>query len=424
MLFIWTNDGGPFQYIGLVLFLLQAIVPQLLVWFYQDVDEVHQHHSRGPSVHQSNQNRPIHRQLHRQATATTTTTTSFVHHHQQQQILFIPWELILTTLFVMILMYRSVHLPLNHTNNIHENNVPVAEEPGDNQRRETEGGGEHPYQQPAQTRRPTTMEQRVTRSIANFFGLEENPRLAGWIRVMLFLLPILLLLLLMYGHYRLFQESTLSERPSQRNNRALVDDYSYWIPVLQWMPFIQTFLAVIGFSAYLYRGGRPNIGPGVGAHPRRRTVTRQQQEAKMNKMIELVHQVPMEMFVAQEEGSNGDVTLDNQQADGGSYSSLSISHLKQMLQRRGIPKKEIDSFVERKNLVDRLKQCRKYADSCCICFETYQVGDTLRILPHCHHELHVDCLDNWVYTFANQPVKISQDPSCPLCKETLTTTSP
>lgn len=55
-----------------------------------------------------------------------------------------------------------------------------------------------------------------------------------------------------------------------------------------------------------------------------------------------------------------------------------------------------DSFVERKEVEDALKELRKHNnDSCCICFEKYESGDSIRILPRCCHEFHVECIDQW-----------------------------
>jgi hypothetical protein len=469
MFFIWTNDGGPLQYIGLVLFLLQMILPQVLLWLDREGDDeanddkVHTSFHLSQQQQQQQQRHLYPLQKHKTTSTTTSTTTTITsttssfNDHQPPST--IPWGLIMMTLllFSMIMIYLSVHRSPNHNNNNNNNNnnVPVEEQPRNNPRPET-GGDDDRQPPPLQQQQ---QEHRLRRRIAQFWGLEGNPRMAGWTQIILFMIPVALVLIfvmlmtsttMLHGpyYYQRVQQNVLLERPSDRTHHyhyEVVNDNSYWIQVvLQWMAFLQTVLSVIGLSSYLYPWGgqrrrNNNImgwggGPAAGDQPpTRRTFTRQQQEAKMNKMIELVHHVPIEMFVPQqEEELNRHINSHKEQTGGGSdssssssstYSSLSVTHLKQMLHRRGIPKAEIDCFVERKDLVDRLKQCRKYADSCCICFEPYQQGDTLRILPKCHHELHVDCFDNWVYTFANQPAKLTHEPSCPLCKETLNTTT-
>jgi hypothetical protein len=89
---------------------------------------------------------------------------------------------------------------------------------------------------------------------------------------------------------------------------------------------------------------------------------------------------------------------------------------------------ERDRFIKlgkkdeyRSNIVQAVRQCRKYNEMCCICFEDYKTGDNLRILPKCHHEYHIDCLDTWVTTFATSKVKLmaGANPTCPLCNEVI-----
>jgi flagellar biogenesis protein FliO len=123
----------------------------------------------------------------------------------------------------------------------------------------------------------------------------------------------------------------------------------------------------------------------------------QTNSAKMARIVAKIHAMPIEEFAKD---------------DPNSYASLKVARLQQMLRIRG----DHEKYLERSELVSALKQCRKYSDSCCICCEDYAEGeDTLRVLPKCHHEFHLECLDQWAYTFQNK----ANLPTCPLCKESL-----
>ncbi|KAL3918894.1 MAG: hypothetical protein SGARI_007336, partial [Bacillariaceae sp.] len=189
--------------------------------------------------------------------------------------------------------------------------------------------------------------------------------------------------------------------------------------LLYWIPYVHQFMGLCALGFELSRRGvlfgrQQAAADGAG----RRMFTREQQQAKMSRMIDVIRKIPLEMFVSQpEEGDEAD-TNDHNENDHlrRSYDLLSVSELKHMLKRRGVSRDEIECFVDRQNMIDRLKQCRQYSDSCCICFEDYEEGDPVCVLPQCHHELHAECLDKWIYTFANNPNKLAQEPSCPLCK--------
>ncbi|KAG2293748.1 hypothetical protein Bca52824_040417 [Brassica carinata] len=47
--------------------------------------------------------------------------------------------------------------------------------------------------------------------------------------------------------------------------------------------------------------------------------------------------------------------------------------------------------------------------SCSVCLQDFQVGETVRSLPHCHHMFHLPCIDKWLRDHA----------SCPLCRRNL-----
>ncbi|CAJ1944425.1 unnamed protein product [Cylindrotheca closterium] len=133
----------------------------------------------------------------------------------------------------------------------------------------------------------------------------------------------------------------------------------------------------------------------------------QQNPAKLAKIVAKIRELPIEEFVPNDEEA---------------YSKLKISQLKGMLQNRG----DTASYLERNEIVSCLMKQRKFDDSCCICYEDYHCHPTndeeqkqhehivtfLRILPRCGHEFHLECLDQWAYTFERK----AEAPSCPLCK--------
>jgi hypothetical protein len=181
--------------------------------------------------------------------------------------------------------------------------------------------------------------------------------------------------------------------------------------IIYWIPYMYQLVGIIALGSELFRRGR-----GRGQHHQQNSFTRQQQDEKFEQMVALVQTVPLEDFVPQQD-DDGD-NRNDQNIE--SYQSIPVSQLKEMLRNRDVPIEEINAFVEKQQLLSRLKKCRQYSDTCCICFESYQHNDPVRVLKKCHHELHVECLDKWVYTFATNPTKLRQQPSCPLCKEILT----
>ena len=139
---------------------------------------------------------------------------------------------------------------------------------------------------------------------------------------------------------------------------------------------------------------------------------RAQSGSTLSEIITVVASMPVEEYVPD--------TTDN-------YGKCSISQLKKMLELREacVPSTGNTSsatprdFVERGELVDAVRQCRKSNDSCIICFEEYNAGDPIRVLPKCGHEFHVECIDQWAYTCASSANRHKQNPSCPLCKVAL-----
>ncbi|XP_018455895.2 NEP1-interacting protein 1 isoform X2 [Raphanus sativus] len=48
-------------------------------------------------------------------------------------------------------------------------------------------------------------------------------------------------------------------------------------------------------------------------------------------------------------------------------------------------------------------------DSCSVCLQDFQLGETVRSLPQCHHMFHLPCIDNWLLRHG----------SCPMCRRDL-----
>ena len=128
---------------------------------------------------------------------------------------------------------------------------------------------------------------------------------------------------------------------------------------------------------------------------------------KLSKIIQMIQSLPMEEFV-----SNDD------------YGNCKISQLKQMLAVRNSDSQSAVFMggLERHQLEQAVKDRRNFCDTCSICHEEYQPGDLLRVLPNCRHEFHLECIDQWAFTFSNAN-KCGRNPSCPLCNKEIQTTT-
>eukprot|EP00980_Cylindrotheca_fusiformis_P022963 scaffold9951_cov146-Cylindrotheca_fusiformis.AAC.7 len=190
---------------------------------------------------------------------------------------------------------------------------------------------------------------------------------------------------------------------SRNQNVSLTDIYLLLVSLVQVGGFVWMLQQFLGSNNN--NGHHPNSAAAA---------------AKMARIVPRIHAMPIEEFVAN---------------DAEAYDSLSLARLQQMLRNRGEAVVDQNSSPssssnaaspvvdQRSQLVAALMKCRKYSDSCCICYEEYASGGSgseettfLRVWPNCHHEFHLECLDQWAYTFRNKAVEL---PTCPLCKESL-----
>lgn len=76
------------------------------------------------------------------------------------------------------------------------------------------------------------------------------------------------------------------------------------------------------------------------------------------------------------------------------------------------------AFTEKAEMVDALLAAGgSSACTCAICFEDYQAGDTMRVMP-CLHRFHVSCIDQWILQQARRRPNSAQTVvayECPLC---------
>lgn len=80
------------------------------------------------------------------------------------------------------------------------------------------------------------------------------------------------------------------------------------------------------------------------------------------------------------------------------------------------------TFTEKSEVVSALLAAGgSSACTCAICFEDYQPGDTMRVMP-CLHRFHVACIDQWILQQARQRHNNAESAvayECPLCHASL-----
>lgn len=117
-------------------------------------------------------------------------------------------------------------------------------------------------------------------------------------------------------------------------------------------------------------------------------------------IAKLVQQLPIQAFETEAE-----------------LSQLPSPALKERLQKYSV---NCSDCIEKGELVQRLVDAGGSSGSTCsVCFEDYEGGDLMRILP-CSHRYHVHCIDQWLLTKASRQGAVGQrviEASCPICSK-------
>ena len=229
--------------------------------------------------------------------------------------------------------------------------------------------------------------------------------------VLILLMSIAILLIVLWDHFqrmrtiwhqlrpRLFQDSNFYSLPILVGAGSIAGAAAYYLLANHPSILFTLFqLFPIGYFLY-FQVLLPQLQP---QQQNENNNNPQTNTSQLNGIVEIVSKLPVEEYIS------------NSKLD-----TLTIKQLQAMLRiRKGSSSgdDEGNKFVERHELQDAVKACRTN-ESCCICFEDYTEGDALRVLPNCHHDFHLECIDQWAYTFATrQRSRSSKEPSCPLCK--------
>ena len=441
MLFVWTNNGGPLQWIGLVMFALQIILPNVLYWleesdyntggyyYYHDGNVYYSNERMGSGSNGGRNVAPLNIQQEQQRATPPPEPPLTQQEERPFEVQGIQFSF---TFAIIACLFLTLWMVCSRDNDTPNRNAHAhAERPREQAGAGTDGAEDrepqeqqrpidhtHGLETPSRFQMIRTKCLQMKTTIRSFLQ-----RWTGWetsdfrfsflegLAVGMLIMKLSFIVDFCLGKvYAYMQHAVANSDPDG-------EGFLSTSTLLYWIPYFHQFMGLCALGFELSRRGvifgrQQAAADGAG----RRMFTREQQQAKMTRMIDVIRKVPLEMYVCQREGDEADCNNRDEGDLRQSYDMLSVSELKQMLKRRGVSREEMDSFVDRQNMIDRLKQCRQYSNSCCICFEDYEEGDPVCVLPQCHHELHAECLDKWIYTFANNPTKLAHEPSCPLCK--------
>jgi len=102
-----------------------------------------------------------------------------------------------------------------------------------------------------------------------------------------------------------------------------------------------------------------------------------------------------------------------------------VATIEDMMSHRGQECSNAHSSTDTKkeDVIQQLCQTTRRSHDCVICMSSFCRGDTIRILPTCHHEFHKTCIDEWASTFVSGSSKGLDakrgNPTCPLCNAVL-----
>lgn len=128
-----------------------------------------------------------------------------------------------------------------------------------------------------------------------------------------------------------------------------------------------------------------------------------QERLSYKEVKQIMSSIPQEIFVHEAETDNCD-----------------SERLAKMLQNRSKATEQQSTNDSKQKMIDKLQEERNFNDECCICLSGFQGGQIIRVLPKCHHEFHMCCIDKWALTFASKEYDCSPRmkrgrPTCPLC---------
>ncbi|ESQ51261.1 hypothetical protein EUTSA_v10017824mg [Eutrema salsugineum] len=96
---------------------------------------------------------------------------------------------------------------------------------------------------------------------------------------------------------------------------------------------------------------------------------------------------------------------DNDDDDPTADNISSSIHRRRLSPPRG--RRGLDSQAVRSLPVYRYTtEAKQRIEDCVICLSDFEEGETVKVLPHCGHVFHVDCVDTW----------LSSHVSCPFCR--------